>query len=135
MFATQLKTLQGLEQSLREFEQQVDTEIKWAAYTDEFEWHVRKRSAIIPIILPGYFDQIRKQHGTVDFSRWWPGCYSSSPIAHVLLILTQLIANIEAVAATEFTHMHSTQIGCKQWRIMHSSLIAAAMKISMPTDQ
>ena len=69
----QLKEIEDIDEQLRVLETGLKSEIDWTAYNDEFEWHVRKRCPIIPIIMPGYFEDLKKHTGKVDFSKWWPG--------------------------------------------------------------
>jgi len=68
----QLETLRELRTEMSRLYEDLVLEEAWMVYTEELMWHVRKDVKIIPLIMPGYFEDVKKQRGHVDFSRWWP---------------------------------------------------------------
>jgi len=69
----QLEDVKALSKKLLELGENLALEIQWMAYLDEFDWHVRKRTPIIPLIFPGFFEateEVTKR--PINFSHWWP---------------------------------------------------------------
>ncbi len=70
----QLDEIMKMARKLEKLETDCKSELDWTTYLDEFEWHIRKRRTIIPLIMPGYFNDVEKHTGNkVDYSKWWPG--------------------------------------------------------------
>jgi hypothetical protein len=69
----QLDEIMNMADRLEKLETDCKSELDWTTYLDEFEWHVRKRRTIIPLIMPGYFEDLKEHTGKVDYSKWWPG--------------------------------------------------------------
>jgi hypothetical protein len=76
----QLEELKRLQDEATQLDKDLDAQIEWMVYYDEFDWHVRKNKPIIPLIMPGYFEKIRENKGSVDYNHWWKFSKSQLPV-------------------------------------------------------
>ena len=108
----QIKDAEELEKGFKRTNRALELELKWFMFTAEFEWHIRKRCPIIPLIMPGYFEQLKRANGRIDFSKWWPDQMSALE-NHALFVDLTNDVNYEEKTAQEEVSMQKAGQGMR----------------------
>jgi hypothetical protein len=105
--------------------------LEWMAFISEFQWHVRKGSKIIPLIMPGYFDEVRRAKKTVNYCHWWPGTVFGSVAMYCMYDedICCCYAHVHDSDRNDDMCGHCMQIICRPWKNMHSLSTSLVTKI------